>query len=123
MDIHGQELPAAVGCAIVGAFFVQATLGLCIDLGRLSDRLPGAVRILVRILVRDKPASSPKIVRRRVVFALVWITLMQVIPVGGFVGGGRFGMVVQAECGLFILAELVWVGYVRTHLLTSPPAR
>jgi hypothetical protein len=48
---------------------------------------------------------------------------LQVIPIVGFLFGGRYGIVVRAECGLFILAELLWVVYLRSHLLTRAPDR
>jgi hypothetical protein len=120
MEIPGQELPAAVVCAIVGVFFVRATLTLCMDLDRLVVRLPLALRLLLR---GHEPASSPDIARRRVQFAVVLISLLQAIPLALFLDGGRFGMVVRAECGLFILAELAWVVYLRSHLLTGAPDR
>jgi hypothetical protein len=123
LEIPGQELPTAVGCAVIGLMFVWATLSLSMDLGRLVNPLPGAFRLLVRTLVRQEPASSPKITRRRVLFAVVWISLLQVIPIVGFLFGGRYGIVVRAECGLFILAELLWVVYLRSHLLTRAPDR
>jgi hypothetical protein len=115
MEIPGQELPAVVLCAICGVFFVRATLWLSLDLGRSIDRLPWALRLLVG---KYDPASAPQTTRSRVLFAVVLISVLQVIPLLLFLDGGLYGIVVQAECGLFLLAELVWVWYLRSHLPT-----